>query len=227
MPSRHDVFFNGGIYHIFNKTIDNKLIFTPDLCQEFINTFCYYRSSLSSKLRYSLLKQLPKDIYKSRWDEVFYHKYFIVDILSFCLLPNHYHFLIKQLKEKGVIRFMANISNSLTRYFNIKNKRKGPIFLPQFRSKKIVSQEHLIYVSRYIHTNSYAHNAVKNMEDIFDYPYSSIESYITSTNTLRLNTDKVMFSFGNNGYKYKQFILKNAEDQKIKELLKYSENWIR
>lgn len=227
MPSRYDVFYNGGIYHIYNKTINSRRIFSDEICQEFINIFCYYRSELSSKLRYSLFKQLPKDIYKSRWEEIFYHKSFMVDILSFCLLPNHYHFLIKQLKEKGVIRFMSNISNSLTRYYNIKNQRKGPLFLPQFRSKKILGQEHLIYVSRYVHTNCYAHGVVKNPEDIFDYPYSSIRSYTSSTNTRKINTDKVIFSFANNLQKYKQFILKNAEDQKMREFVKYTESWMR
>ena len=217
MPSRYDVFYNGGIYHIFNKTIDKKQIFSDEICQEFINTFCYYRSELSSKLRYSFLKQLPQDIYKSRWEEVFLHKYFMVDVISFCLLPNHYHFLIKQLKERGIIKFMSNISNSLTRYYNIKDERKGPIFLPQFKSKRILSQEHLIYISRYIHTNSYAHRVVKNLEDIFKYPYSSVKSYMSSSNDLKINTDKVMFSFGNNAQKYKEFILKNAEDQKMNE----------
>lgn len=227
MPSRYDVFYNGGIYHIYNKTIDSRRIFSDEICQEFINTFCYYRSDLSSKLRCSLFKQLPENIYRSRWEEIFYQKSFIVDILSFCLIPNHFHFLIKQLKEKGVIRFMSNISNSLTRYYNIKNQRKGPLFLPQFKSKRILSQEHLIYVSRYVHTNSYAHGIVKNIEDIFGYPYSSIKSFVSLVNNLKINTDKVMFSFGNNGQKYKEFILKNAEDQKMREMVKYTESWMR
>src|SRR3989344_6773973 len=227
MPSRYDVFYNGGIYHIYNKTIDNRQIFTDKLSQEFINTFCYYRSDLSSKLRYSVFKELPNDIFKLRWEEIFYRKYFMVDILSFCLLPNHYHFLIKQVTDKGVIRFMANISNSLTRNYNIKNDRKGPVFLPQFKSKRIKNQELLIHVSRYIHTNPYAHELVKLAKDIFDYPYSSIKSYTSSTNTVKINTDKVMPSFGNDPKRYKQFILNNAEDQKTRELVKYTESWIR
>src|SRR3972149_5075404 len=94
--------------------------------------------------RYYVFKELPNDIFKLRWEEIFYRKYFMVDILSFCLLPNHYHFLIKQVTDKGVIRFMANISNSLTRNYNIKNDRKGPVFLPQFKSKRIKNQELLI-----------------------------------------------------------------------------------
>src|SRR3989344_6205583 len=144
MPSRYDIFYNGGIYHIFNKTLDGKLIFSPELSEEFINNFCYYRSELSSKLRYSLFKKLPQEIHQDRWKVIFQPKYFLVDILSFTLLPNHFHMQIKQIKQGGIIKFMSNISNSLTRYYNIKNKRKGPVFLPQFRSKRIKSQESLI-----------------------------------------------------------------------------------
>ena len=226
MPSRYDIFYNGGIYHIFNKTLDGKLIFSPELSEEFINNFCYYRSELSSKLRYSLFKKLPQEIHQDRWKVIFQPKYFLVDILSFTLLPNHFHMQIKQIKQGGIIKFMSNISNSLTRYYNIKNKRKGPVFLPQFRSKRIKSQESLIFVSKYIHVNCYAHGMVKAPEDIFFYPYSSINSYISLVNNLKINTAKVMSSFGNNPQKYRQFILNNAEDQKMRELTKYTDLWL-
>lgn len=227
MPSRYDIFYNGGIYHIYNKTLDGKFIFSPELSEEFINCFCYYRSDLSAKLRYSLFKKLPSDIYQKRWKEIFYPKYFLVDILAFILLPNHYHFLIKQVKDKGVIKFMSNISNSLTRYYNNKNERKGPIFLPQFRSKRVKNQESLIFVSKYIHVNCYAHGIAKSPEGIFSYPYSSIKSYISPVNNLKLNFDIVMHSFGNNPEKYKQFILNNAEDQRMREMVKYTDSWTR
>lgn len=214
MPSRYDVFYNGGIYHIYNKTIDKKQIFSESLCKEFINNFCYYRSQLSSKLRYSLFKKLPKYIYKYRMEEVFYRKHFLIDIIAFSLQANHFHFLLKQLEEKGVIKFMSNISNSLTRYYNVRNNRKGPIFLPQFKSKRVKNQEGLNYVSRYIHTNCFAHTIVKTIDEIFTYPYSSVSSYVTYANKLKINREKVMFSFGNDAEKYRKFIINNAEDQK-------------
>ena len=227
MPSRYDVFYNGGIYHIYNKSIDHKLIFSNNNCQEFINSFSYYRSELSSKLRFSKFKMLALDIYQIRWRELFYDNHFIVDILAFSLLPNHFHFVIKQLKERGIIRFMSNISNSLTRYYNEKNRRKGPIFLPQFRSKKVKGQAGLNYLTRYVHTNCYAHGVVERTEEIFSYPYSSIGAYMGLNNDLKINTDKVMHSFGYSSQKYKVFILNNAEEQRMLESVKYTVDWMR
>jgi len=73
---------------------------------------------------------------------------------------------------------MSNLANSITRFYNVKNKRLGPIFLPQFKSKRINSIEQLVYVSRYIHSNQYASGLIKNINDIFECPYSSIKEYI-------------------------------------------------
>jgi len=227
MPSRYDVFYNGGIYHIFDKTIDSRNIFVPKLANDFIDIFSYYRSEVSSNLRYSLFKKLPEEAHNSKLKKIFVKSHFTVDIFSFSLQPNHYHFLIKQLKENGIIKFMSNILNSITHYYNKTTQRIGPIFLPQFRSKRIKSQEQLIYTSRYIHTNCYAHQLVSNIEDIFEYPYSSIKSFISQSNPLRIRTDKIMSSFAESSTKYKQFILNNADDQKMRELIKYTFDWIR
>src|SRR3989344_1036941 len=227
MPSRYDVFYNGGIYHIYDKTIDCREIFIPKLADEFIDIFSYYRSELSSSLRYSLFKKLPEETHNSKLKKIFVNSHFMIEIFSFSLQPNHYHFLIKQLKENGIIKFMSNILNSITHYYNKGILRKGPIFLPQFISKRIKNQEQLTYTSRYIHTNCFAHQLVNNPEDIFEYPYSSIKPFISKSNPLKIRTDEIMSSFGYDQSKFKQFILNNAVDQKMREMVKYTFDWIR
>lgn len=228
MPSRDDIFQNNYYYHIFNKTIENIPIFSSaKIATEFINTFMYYRS-LKADLRYSKYRLLSdKKLKEDKHKNIMYKKYFKVDILSYCLMPNHYHFLLKQLQDNGIKTFMANILNSITRYYNILNKRKGPIFLTQFRSKKIYTEEQLIYVSRYIHTNPFAGSIVKTIDDIFEYPYSSIKAYLGKNDGEKINTELVLKYFGNNVEKYKNFIIKNADKQKETEYLKYTEKWLR
>lgn len=52
---------------------------------------------------------------------------FGVSILAYCLMPNHFHLLIRQNRDLGIQKFMANIQNSYTKYFNAKYKRVGPL----------------------------------------------------------------------------------------------------
>lgn len=225
MPTRADIFFNGGFYHIYNKNIEPLAIFNDDnLCNEFVDTFVYYRSARSHP-RYSFFKKMEDEIKIEKLKEILYPSSFIVDILSFTLMPNHYHFLLKQLKSDGIINFMSNIINSITRFSNIKTKRKGPVFLPQFRSRRILTVETLVYVSRYIYTNVYAAGVVKSKEEIFSYSYSSINSYLKDDNPLKINIKPVLEYFNHDKKRYKNFILDNAEGQKMREIVKYTNRW--
>lgn len=225
MPSREENFVTDGLYHVFNKTIEDIPIFSNDkIAFRFIKTLLYYRS-LKSTYKYSLLKELDQKSIECKWNQIMERKYFKVDILSYCLMPNHYHLLLKQLQENGVKTFMANVLNSITRYYNVVNERKGPVFLTQFKSKKIFSEEQLIYVSRYIHTNPYASSLV-DINGIFSYKYSSINTYkVNDPNSNKINTDTVLNFFNNKKNLYKKFIEKNANDQKARHLLKYTEKW--
>lgn len=102
MPSRRDIFQKLEIYHIFNKTIDNNLIFVhPLICERFIDLMRYYRSTKSS-LRYSKFILLPSEVRKYKEQEIHYRKYFKVDILAYCLMPNHFHLLLKETAGKGI-----------------------------------------------------------------------------------------------------------------------------
>ncbi len=226
MPSRTDVFYNDGIYHIFDKTIDNIPIFSSDkIANEFIRTFLFYRS-VKLPYRFSKFKDLDMKTKKIKWEEIMKREYFKVEILSYCLMPNHYHLLIKQVKEDGIKTFMANILNSITRYYNIFNERKGPVFLTQFKSNQIKSEEQLVYVSRYIHTNPFA-SSLTDIKGIFSYPFSSIDVFLEEGNNKnRIYTDSILNYFKNNRKKYANFILKNAEDQKMRHWVKYIDKFI-
>lgn len=224
MPRREDVFQNNDYYHIYNKTIDKRNVFELDMvAREFISTFLYYRST-RSHLRYSRSKLLDASLQDDLWRQVMIEKYFRVQIVAYCIMPNHYHFLVKQVQDSGIITFMANTLNSITRYFNILNKRRGPIFLTQFKSKKIYTEEQLIYVSRYIHTNPFASSLVGRIEDVFTYPYSSFPSYMGG-NSDKIYGEIVTQYFGNKIEGYKNFIINNADEQKELEYIKYTDKW--
>lgn len=136
----------------------------------------------------------------------------LVDILAFCLMPNHFHFLLKQIKDKGISKFMGNIQNSYTRYFNTKNERDGSLFLDQFKAKLIITDEQLIHVSRYIHLNPYTSYIVKDLNTLFAYPWSSLREYLNSKAEI-CNMEIIMSLFKN--YKtYQKFLEDQADYQR-------------
>lgn len=86
MPTRRDVFVNGGIYHIYSKSIDQKQIFKEkSMSDEFLGSINYYKIS-HSKLRYS--KHI-ENLSKSNYIITQKNKKQRIEILSFCLMPNH------------------------------------------------------------------------------------------------------------------------------------------
>jgi len=225
MPGRKDIFQNGKIYHIFNKTIDNRKIFeNPKNARIFLDTIQYYRSSKITT-SFSTFNRLSQKDRQYLFEDILNPERFYVDILAFCLMPTHYHLLIKQKRDKGIKIFVGNIANSFTRYFNIKFHRKGPLFLPRFQSRFILTEGALLHVSRYIHLNPYSSGMILNIENLVDYPWSSFGTYIISSNKYQINIDEILESFRDKN-EYKQFVYNQADYQKSLEEIKYINKWL-
>src|SRR3989338_1926632 len=99
MPSRRDIFTNGGIYHVFNKTIDKRKIFENEFIAERFLSQVYYYRSIKANLRYSKFISLPDFEKAIKIKELEYQKYFKVDVLCYSLMPNHFHLFLKQKKK--------------------------------------------------------------------------------------------------------------------------------
>ena len=77
----------------------------------------------------------------------------LVEILCFCLMPNHFHLLLRQIKDGGITEFMRKIGTGYTNYFNTKNDRVGALFQGKFKAVHVQTQSHLLYLPHYIHLN--------------------------------------------------------------------------
>lgn len=224
MPTRADVFINGGVYHIFNKTIDGRRIFINNRnCNTFIEMLRYYRSS-KSIISYSKLKSLSSPFSDTIKSTILNETFFDIEILSYCLMPTHFHLLIKQQKGHGILRSISNVVNGFTKYFNIKNGRKGPLFLPRFKSRTIITDEQLMHVSRYIHLNPYSSRIVNSIEDLMIYKWSSLKEYIFDYSDI-CNTNDILDLFYFKKKLYKKFVQNNAVYQRTLEEIKYTEKW--
>lgn len=178
MPSRSYPFVTGKAYHIYDKTLDRIRIFEDiHCCEAFIEALAFYRFhvpnvSLSAYRRFNATdKQLIRQTFMHESDA-------LVTIHAFVLMPNHFHLLIRQKKEGGVVQFMGNVMNSITRYHNRRYRRKGPVLLPRFSSVRIVGVLQLSFVSRYIHRNPLKARLVKDYKELLTWKYSSLPQYV-------------------------------------------------
>ena len=138
---------------------------------------------------------------------------YLVSIISFVLMPNHFHFLLKQNVENGISLFLAQFQNSYTRYFNTKNRRQGHLLQGQFKAVRIEDDDQLLHVRRYIHLNPYVSYVVKDIKELEEYKYSSFPEYLNHEKNEICNKPIVLSHFPTIK-QYKKFITDQADYQR-------------
>ncbi|MEK7587286.1 MAG: transposase, partial [Patescibacteria group bacterium] len=127
-----------------------------------------------------------------------------VDILAFCLMPNHFHLLLKQTADVGISRFVSKFCDSYSKYFNIKHDRVGPLFQGPFKAVRVESEEQLIHLSRYIHLNPISSFLIKESE-LDSYSWSSLPEYLAPLGNTLSNPKFISELFKSPG-KYRDFV---------------------
>jgi len=212
MPGRQIPLITNEIYHAFNKGIASQKIFLNDSdYQRGLNSLYYYKHQ-KPPIKYSRLFSLSIDDRNNLLNQLEKENKGLVKLISFCLMPNHFHLLIKQLIDEGISKYLSNFSNSYTRYFNTKYKRSGPIFQGKFKAIHVKNNEQLLHLSRYIHLNPYSASIVKNIKQLQNYKYSSL-----STSKVE---SKIITNQFKNINKYHQFVYDQADYQKSLEVIK-------
>ncbi len=225
MPGRQHPLLNGQIYHVFNKTIDGRRVFINDAYNKLaLETVSYYRSS-QAIMRFSNYRKLPSKLKYYYEQKIYKADTFRVSIVAFVLMPTHYHFLLRQNFDSGISTFLSQIQNSYTRYYNLKNERKGQIFLDRFKSKPIYNDEQFKHTSRYIHLNPYSGGIASTIFQLENFSWSSFREYLDES--IQSICDKsILLSFFNNDIgRYRKFVLNNKEHQKMLEYCKYTNKW--
>lgn len=169
--------------------------------ERFLQTLDYYRLK-NPQLRFSFRKRRKnKKIEKSP----------IVEVLVFCLMPNRFHLLLKQVQDKGISNYLSKVTNSYTKYFNSRHKRSGPLFQGTFKAVKIESDEQLIHVSRYIHLKPLIGHVVSNLRK---FPFSSYHQYLRMEDGFCQKGD--VLSHFKNPQDYEKFVLDQEDYQRSK-----------
>lgn len=142
----------GEYYHIYNRGVDKRNIFNNKFdIQRFLQSMNEF--NIQNPIGSLYANQFTKKRLSGKATK-------LVKFIAYCLNPNHYHFLLTPLTEKGVEKFMHKMGTGYARYFNEKNKRSGVLFQGKFKSKHINSNNYLLKASSYINLNNCDRNGV-------------------------------------------------------------------
>ena len=219
MPARYTPLVQNYYYHVFNRGVNKRPIFKSKYEYNRFLLLLRFYNSVEYPVKFSKFAKLSVDQRKEIWNRLEKEKNH-TDILAYCLMPNHFHLLLKQNSENGISKLLGNLQNSYARYFNIKNERIGPLFQGQFKAVKIDGEEQLLHVSRYIHLNPYSSAIVKDLNALQSYTWSSLREYLDKT-PYNLCVKEDIFVIFKNRESYKNFVLDNADYQKELENIKH------
>lgn len=207
MPSRKVPLVTGGYYHVYNRGAFGVPLFENQReAKAFVKALIYY-TLIKPPRRLSLEKRYKENVmdFEKR----------LVSILAYCVMPNHFHLLLKQEVDGGISTYMRRLTLSFVRYYNTLHKQKGPLFQSFFNAVLVESENQLLHVSRYIHLNP---TSAKLVEDPLSYKYSSFPYYVHAGEQKPLVFDDILRSKKREYYQH--FVYDNVEYQQTLQFIK-------
>lgn len=194
-------------YHIYNRGNNKQNIFLDNRdWSRFLFLILYFQSSvpiynighhISHFIKYRvfnisghILQSMLKD--KS------------IELIGFCLMLNHFHLIIRELKENGISKYMEKVQKAYAKYFNAKYKKSGHLFQGPFQIVHIKNNEQLLHLSAYIHRNAREIKEWKNKEE--EYPWSSYQDYLGENRWRELLMLDVILDQFSTPEEYKDFV---------------------
>jgi len=206
-------FVENQIYHIYNRGVEKRDIFLDDKDYlRFIHDLfefndrdpafnvAYYFNSKSKEVKSQYLEKARKP------------RKLLVEILLFTLMPNHFHLLLKQKQENGIVKFMQKLGTGYTNYFNKKYDRVGGLFQGRFKAVLINEEAHFIHIPFYFHTNpidliygsSTSIDWRGQIEFLENYRWSSFLDYIGKKNFPSVTSRKFLLEFWGGEKEYRK-----------------------
>lgn len=176
MASKNTIkqYVENGFYHIYNRGVEKRDIFLDDQdYRVFLHLLKYYLSPPldTNKWQHPLTSLTGFDPVRIRQIQTLNKE---IELLAYCLMPNHFHLLIKQLTIDGITKLLRKMLITYSMYFNRRYKRVGHLFQGVYKAVLIENDSYLLHLSRYIHLNP--HELIGS--NPVNYPYSSYQYYL-------------------------------------------------
>lgn len=140
----------GDYYHLYNRGVEKRRVFMDSRD---------YRTFIG----FPRLYLLPPDPWTKRHKDLSEQ----VELAAYCLMPNHFHLLVRQIHERGIEMFMRCLATAYVGYFNRRHRRVGSLFQDSYKAVRIRNEVQLFQVEQYIHANP------RKLDENGQYPYSS------------------------------------------------------
>jgi len=229
--TRKTQFANDQYYHIYNRGVDKRQIFLQHKhYYRFIHDLYEFNDlNVAIEVRLPIGSRTSIDHHGSltpvgsRASISRKKRERLVEIVCFCLMPTHFHLILKQLIDKGISKFMHKLGTGYVNYFNGEQKRTGTLFEGRFKSILIENDEYLMHLSRYIHLNcidliepKWKENGIKNWENAVEflrnYKWSSYLDYIGRDNVPSVIDNEFLLGYFDNKKEYSQFVVNWMHD---------------
>lgn len=169
----------GEYYHVYNRGAHKQGVFREHRdWQRFLFAIIYFQSPTPftnlSRIVRSYDSTLGFPVSDEDFGSVLSGR--SVELVAFCFMGNHFHLIVRELRDGGISRYMQRTELAYTKYFNTKYAASGHVFQGRYRAKHIPDNEYLMHLSAYIHRNPRELKAWKGREA--DYPWSSYQDYV-------------------------------------------------
>lgn len=219
MPSKNIIkqYLENGHYHIYNRGVEKRDIFLDDQdYRVFLHLLKFYLSPepqqsqeqhpLTTLIGFNPVRPRPL---QSLGGEI--------ELLAYCLMPNHFHLLLKQSTLDGMTKLIRRLSTTYSMYFNRRYKRVGHLFQGAFKAVLVQEDSYLLHLSRYLHLNPVG----LTRSNPVNYPYSSYEYYLGNKKAPWIKPELILEYFKNSSLvlpkninSYKKFVEDYLGDSK-------------
>ena len=128
---------------MFNRGVDKRVIFTK---KEYLYYFFRSIALLNTTVQSTGQSLTRKNLVNKESGR-------LVSVVAYALLPNHFHLLLKQEVDNGIVKFMQKLGTSYTMFFNKQEKRSGALFQGKFKANHLSGEFALPVLSAYVNLN--------------------------------------------------------------------------
>ncbi|MGD8398482.1 MAG: transposase [Anaerolineae bacterium] len=192
MPAKRPGYVTGGHYHLYNRGAHRLSLFREETNYLFVLR--------KMKAYCGALALVP---------------------IAYCLLPNHYHFLIRQDGDQPAGLLPQRIFNSYSKAYNKRYDHSGTLFEGQYKVKMVEQDGYLLHLCRYIHANPAIHGLV---HDVGAWPYSNYLEWIGERAGTLVDRGFVQAHFGT-ADRYRAFVAEYLATRRLPETLGYLKSW--
>ncbi len=209
-------FSQQGYYHIYNRGALKQTLFHDQkdyarflfllLAQQGNNTFLKITRLLGKHRMLDIQQTLEEKV-----DDIARERQ--VEVINFCIMPNHFHVTLHELQDGGISRYMQKILNGYGKYFNKKYEKSGHVFQGAYKCKHVIDDQQIFYLSAYIHKNPNELSKWKN--NIVNYPWSSYQDYIQKNRWGSLISSDIILDAHPSAKEYEKFVQSTSAKEEL------------